>query len=116
MTPPTASVMRGPPDEQCPLRGICAGSTAPAAGPGRFGLATERLRMSQPPLSQAILQLERRLGVRLFDRSGRKVTLTETGRAFAAECREPVAAAQHAQEVAGQVEAGLVGTLRLGVV
>jgi DNA-binding transcriptional LysR family regulator len=50
-----------------------------------FGRAAEQLHMSQPPLSQAILQLERQLGVRLLDRVGRKVTLTETGHAFAAE-------------------------------
>uniref|UniRef100_A0AAU1ZW85 LysR family transcriptional regulator n=1 Tax=Streptomyces sp. NBC_00093 TaxID=2975649 RepID=A0AAU1ZW85_9ACTN len=81
-----------------------------------FGRAAEQLAMSQPPLSQAILQLERRLGVRLFDRSGRQVTLTETGRAFAAECRTLVAAARRAEEVATQAEAGLVGTLRVGVV
>jgi DNA-binding transcriptional LysR family regulator len=81
-----------------------------------FGRAAELLGMSQPPLSQAILQLERRLGVRLLDRSKRKVELTETGRAFAAECRTVVAAAQRAQEVATQAEAGLVGTLRIGVV
>jgi DNA-binding transcriptional LysR family regulator len=81
-----------------------------------FGRAAELLGMSQPPLSQAILQLERRLGARLLDRTNRKVELTETGRAFAAECRTIVAAAQRAQEVATQAEAGLVGTLRIGVV
>ncbi|MGW1024405.1 LysR family transcriptional regulator [Streptomyces sp. NPDC002577] len=81
-----------------------------------FGRAAEQLAMSQPPLSQAILQLERQLGVRLFDRTGRRVSLTETGRVFAAECRKVVAAAQHAEEVATQADAGLVGTLRIGVV
>ncbi|MEU6551022.1 LysR substrate-binding domain-containing protein [Streptomyces sp. NPDC046915] len=81
-----------------------------------FGRAAERLGMSQPPLSQAILQLERQLGVRLFDRSERRVRLTETGRSFAEECRKLVAAARHAHEVAAQAEAGLVGTLRIGVV
>jgi DNA-binding transcriptional LysR family regulator len=81
-----------------------------------FGRAAGQLAMSQPPLSQAILQLERQLGVTLFDRSGRKVTLTETGRAFAAECRMLIAAAQRAQEVATQAGAGLAGTLRIGVV
>src|SRR5215472_7765886 len=81
-----------------------------------FSRAAELLGMSQPPLSQAILQLERRLGVRLLDRTNRKVELTETGRAFAAECRTIVAAAQQAQEVAMQAEAGLAGTLRIGVV
>ena len=81
-----------------------------------FGRAAEQLAMSQPPLSQAMLQLERQLGVTLLDRSGRKVTLTETGRAFAAECRALIAAARHAQQVATQAEAGLAGTLRIGVV
>jgi DNA-binding transcriptional LysR family regulator len=81
-----------------------------------FGRAAEQLGMSQPPLSQAILQLERRLGVRLLERTKRKVALTETGRAFEAECRTIIAAAQRAQEVATQAEAGLVGTLRVGVV
>lgn len=81
-----------------------------------FGRAAERLAMSQPPLSQAILQLERQLGATLLDRGGRRVTLTETGRAFAAECRALIAAARHAQEVATQAQAGLTGTLRIGVV
>ena len=54
-----------------------------------FGRAAELLGMSQPPLSQAILQLERRLGARLLDRTNRKVALTETGRAFAARRRIP---------------------------
>jgi DNA-binding transcriptional LysR family regulator len=81
-----------------------------------FGRAAEQLAMSQPPLSQAILQLERQLGVTLLDRSGRRVTLTETGRAFAAECRTLIAAARRAQETAAQAEAGLTGTLRIGVV
>jgi DNA-binding transcriptional LysR family regulator len=81
-----------------------------------FGRAAEHLSMSQPPLSQAILQLERQLGVTLFDRGGRSVTLTETGRVFAAECQALVTVAQRAGEVATQAEAGLVGTLRIGVV
>lgn len=86
------------------------------AGTLHFGRAAEQLHMSQPPLSQAILQLERQLGARLLDRTGRRVTLTETGRAFAAECRTILAAAQRARDVANEAEAGLIGTLRIGVV
>ncbi|MFC5749320.1 LysR family transcriptional regulator [Actinomadura rugatobispora] len=41
--------------------------------------AAERLGMAQPPLSRAIRQLERRLGVALFDRTERRLALTQAG-------------------------------------
>ena len=81
-----------------------------------FGRAAERLSMSQPPLSQAILQLERQLGTQLLYRSSRKVLLTETGRLFLEECRILIRASEKAREVAEQAELGLVGSLRIGAV
>lgn len=47
-----------------------------------FVSAAKRLRMSQPPLSQAIRKIERDLGVLLFERTSRKVTLTVVGNAL----------------------------------
>lgn len=81
-----------------------------------FGRAAQRLGMSQPPLSQAIQQLERELKAQLLSRSTRSVSLTETGRIFAEECRQLIAAARRAEDVAARADAGYYGTLRIGAV
>ncbi|WP_432947478.1 LysR family transcriptional regulator [Kribbella sp. CA-253562] len=47
-----------------------------------FGRAAEQLGIAQPPLSRAIARLERRVGVRLIDRTSRSVALTAAGQAF----------------------------------
>jgi DNA-binding transcriptional LysR family regulator len=52
-----------------------------------FGRAAQRLGMAQPPLSRAIRQLERRLGVELLARNSRSVTLTEAGAVLLREGR-----------------------------
>lgn len=81
-----------------------------------FGRAADRLSMSQPPLSQAILQLERQLGTTLLNRSSRSVLLTAAGSIFLEQCRMLVGASERAQEAAQMASSGLVGTLRIGAV
>lgn len=49
---------------------------------GSFSSAAERLHLTQPAVSKRIAGLEQLLGVRLFDRLGREVSLTEAGRAL----------------------------------
>ncbi len=49
---------------------------------GSFSEAAERLHLTQPAVSKRIASLEQQLGVRLFDRLGREIGLTEAGRAL----------------------------------
>ena len=49
---------------------------------GTFAAASELLGMSPPGVSRAIARLERRLKIRLFNRTTRAVSLTEEGRRF----------------------------------
>ncbi|GHD65948.1 LysR family transcriptional regulator [Streptomyces goshikiensis] len=58
-----------------------------------FGRAAELLGMAQPPLSRAIQQLERRLGVMLLERTRRGVALTGAGEVLLDEARATLDAA-----------------------
>jgi DNA-binding transcriptional LysR family regulator len=70
-----------------------------------FGRAAQRLGMAQPPLSRAISRLERRIGVRLLDRTSRRVSLSPAGEVFLAESRKALdaidAATHRAQQASG---------------
>ncbi|MET7393502.1 LysR family transcriptional regulator [Dactylosporangium sp. NPDC005572] len=57
-----------------------------------FGRAAEQLGIAQPPLSRAISRLERRMDVRLFERTSRRVELTAAGEVFLRESNEILAA------------------------
>jgi len=74
-----------------------------------FGKAAERLGMAQPPLSRAIAQLERQLGVTLLERTSRTVTLTEAGTALLAEGQAILTALTTAERRTRQAAAGQPG-------
>ena len=81
-----------------------------------FGRAAQRLNMTQPPLTQAIAQLEALLALRLFDRTKRSVQLTAAGAALVPEARDLLARAQALPAYARASADGEAGRLRLAFV
>ncbi len=81
-----------------------------------FGRAAKRLHMSQPPLSIQIKGLEKELGVKLLDRSTRRVELTDSGRTFLLRAREILGSVEAAGMEARGAELGLRGRLEIGFV
>lgn len=79
-----------------------------------FGRAAARLRIAQPPLSQQIRQLEEEIGVRLFDRTKRRVELTAAGVAFLEEVRRVFGQTERAVRTAQRASRGEVGRLAIG--
>ncbi len=80
-----------------------------------FGRAAARLNMTQPPLSMAIQSLETALGVALFERTNRQVSLTEAGTAFLTEVEQVSERLELAVGRARKIAAGEAGEVRLGV-
>ncbi len=81
-----------------------------------FSRAALRLNMTQPPLTQAIAQLEITLSLRLFDRTKRSVQLTPAGAALVPQVRELLERALALSAQARAAAAGNVGRLRLAFV
>lgn len=80
------------------------------------GRAAQRLGIAQPALSQHIRSLEERLGVRLFIRANRRITLSEAGEAFLAEARTALHHADLAGNAAQRAARGETGTVVIGYV
>jgi DNA-binding transcriptional LysR family regulator len=78
--------------------------------------AAERLNMAQPALSQQIKSLEERLGVSLFSRAHRRLTLTPAGEAFLQKARMAIEMADQAVLEARRTARGEQGVLNLGYV
>jgi DNA-binding transcriptional LysR family regulator len=80
-----------------------------------FSLAAEQLGVTQPAVSLQIRSLEKRLGQRLLDRSGRRVELTEAGRRLYRSAQRLLALEEQLlEEMAGDGDGELRGRLEIG--
>ena len=92
-----------------------AGVLAAITETGNFARAAEMLGLTPSGVSRAVARLEARVGVRLFDRNPREVTLTEEGRRFHAEVMPLLAGLEEAAAAAAGAAAVVGGRLRVSV-
>jgi DNA-binding transcriptional LysR family regulator len=79
-----------------------------------FHRAAERLTMAQPAVSRIVLELEDRLGVRLLERTTRKVRLTESGRYLLEEAQDILGRIDIAENTVRLLASGTKAILRIG--
>jgi DNA-binding transcriptional LysR family regulator len=80
-----------------------------------FTRASARLHVVQSAVSAGVRALERELGTELFDRTTRRVRLTDAGRALLPQARATLGAAQAARDAVDEVRGGLRGAVTLGI-
>jgi DNA-binding transcriptional LysR family regulator len=86
------------------------------AGELHFGRTAERLGISQPGVSEAVRVLESRLGVKVFDRTSRRVRLTAAGEALKRDLVPALAALDRALAQTSELSRAVAGLLCVGFV
>ena len=81
-----------------------------------FGRTAERLGISQPAVSEAVRALESRVGVKVFDRTSRRVRLTPAGEALKRNLTPALAAVDQALADTSELSSTVRGLLRVGFV
>ena len=82
---------------------------------GSFAEAARRLGLTPAAVGKSVAKLEARVGVRLFQRSTRRLTLTEAGRLFLAEVSDSLQTIQNAVSSLSNVQGRPAGTLKVSV-
>jgi len=85
-----------------------------AAELASFSLAAEQLYLTQPAVSKRISALESELGTRLFDRIGRRVSLTEAGRMLLPRARDILAEIDDSRRQIANLSSEVGGRLSIG--
>ncbi|WP_040713196.1 LysR family transcriptional regulator [Paenibacillus curdlanolyticus] len=86
------------------------------ADAGQITRAAKALNMEQPPLSRQLKQMERELGVTLFDRSGKQLTLTHAGELMRERAEGLLRQFHETLQEVKEVEEGVQGLLSIGAV
>lgn len=94
-----------------PLDGLAVFAEVAAAE--SFTAAARQLRISKAAVSQQVQRLEDRLGVRLFNRTTRRVALTEEGRGYYEHCRRILDEAREAEDQLTSLSGEPRGVLRV---
>lgn len=94
-----------------PLDGIAA--FARVVDSGSFSAAAHRLGVSKSAVSAHVQRLERRLGIRLLNRTTRRLSVTEAGAAYYRHCARILAEAEAAEQEASALQREPRGTLRI---
>ena len=94
-----------------PLDGIAA--FARVVDSGSFSAAARRLNVSKSAISAHVQRLEERLGVRLLNRTTRRLSLTEAGAAYYRHCARILVEAEAAEQAASALQREPRGTLRI---
>jgi DNA-binding transcriptional LysR family regulator len=80
---------------------------------GSFVAAGDLMRVSKAAVSRAVQELETRLGARLLQRTTRRLSITEAGRAYYERCKQILAELEEADSAVGAVTGHAVGRLRI---
>ena len=81
---------------------------------GSFSVASEHLFLTQPAISKRISTLETELDIQLFDRIGRKVTLTEAGAALLTRARSILQQVEDSKRAIQNLSGHIAGKLSIG--
>lgn len=82
---------------------------------GSFVQAADALDMSKPAVSRHVAELEKRLGIRLLQRTTRKLSLTEEGRLFYGRCKTVLADVEVAEEEITAKSIAVKGLIKVNV-
>ena len=86
-----------------------------AAETGSFSAAADRLFMTQPAFSQLVSELEKIVGTRLFDRTTRRIELTEAGQLLLTQVRRPLEDLGFAWQSVSEMAAGSRGSVSYAI-